>query len=145
MSESCSGLITEMRLTDNMVALMSPKDRKLIGLKTRQEHLEKQEAKSERQLQRQIVQYLRLRGIEPLWHRTDKRSHATIGWPDITAAVKVHGIPMPLGIEVKFGTGTLSREQTDMHARLQASPNCWRIVVIRNFTEVVDLLRELDL
>ncbi len=105
----------------------------------------KWKAKNERDLQRQIVSYLRLRGIEVCWHRTDKKSAATIGWPDITACVKVNGFPMGLGIEVKFGTGVMSREQNDMHARLQAAPNCWRIVVVRNFIEIVDLMRELNL
>src|SRR2546430_16460274 len=75
-------------LPERYLRLMSPADRKAIGQSTAEEALRKAEAKNERQLQSQIVQLLRLKGIEPLWHRTDKRSAATIGWPDITFAVR---------------------------------------------------------
>lgn len=107
--------------------------------------MSKWKAKSERDLQRQIVSYLRLRNIEVCWHRTDKKSTATVGWPDITFAVKVNGFPCACAYEVKFGSGTLSREQNDVLVRLQASPNCWRVRVIRTFIEVVDDMRELGL
>lgn len=134
----------KLPLTDNIVDRMSVKDRKLLGLKTRQERLEKHIAKSERQLQTQIVQYLRYRGIEPLWHRTDKRSHATIGWPDITFSVMSNGFATPCAYEVKFGSGLLSPAQSDMLQRLQSAPNAWRCRVIRSFEEVVSELRELN-
>jgi len=128
-----------------MARLVSPADRQRLGIVTNEERMKKMIAKSERQLQSQIVQYLRLRGLEVLWHRTDKKSHATIGWPDITFSAKVGAFPMPVAIEVKFGSGTLSREQNDLLARLQASPNFWRVLVVRNFVEVVDFLREAGL
>src|SRR5438105_10429918 len=53
------------------------------------EAMSKAQIKNERQLQSMIVNLLRLKGIEPLWHRTDKRSAATVGWPDISFAVAV--------------------------------------------------------
>lgn len=132
-------------LPAHMVRLISGEDRKKLGIQTDGERMAKWKAKSERELQRQIVNYLKLRGIEVCWHRTDKKSAATIGWPDLTFAVKSNGFPMPIGIEVKYGAGVLSREQNDLHARLQANPNAWRIYVIRSFVEVVDLLRDLGL
>ena len=132
-------------LPANMVRLISEKDRKALGIQTGDERMKKWKVKSERDLQRQIVNYLKLRGIEVCWHRTDKKSAATIGWPDITFAVRVNGFPSPCAYEVKFGSGTLSREQNDVLARMQAPPNCWRIRVIRTFIEVVDDMRELGL
>ena len=132
-------------LPDHVVRLMSPEDRKELGIQTTDEMTKKIEAKNERQLQGQIVQYLRLRGIEVLWHRTDKKSAATVGWPDIVFAVMVNGFATPCGYEVKFGAGTLSREQSDVLERMQTRPNCWRIRVIRNFIEVVDDMREMGL
>lgn len=131
--------------SDRMVQMITPQDRKNLGLQTHEERMKKYAATTERELQRQIVQYLALRGIEAEWKRTDKKSTGTVGWPDITFAVKCNGIPCACAYEVKFGTGTLSRAQSDMLERMQASPNCWRVRVIRNFTEVVDDMREMGL
>jgi hypothetical protein len=125
------------------IELMSVVDRAQLGVKNKEEMARAWIAKSERDLQRQLVQYLRLRGIEVLVHRTDKKTGATVGWPDLTFSVMSNGFCAPCGWEVKFGSGTLSPEQNDMLARLQARPNCWRIRVIRTFSEAVDELREL--
>lgn len=132
-------------LPERYLRLISQADRAALGLTTHEEQMKKITVKTERQLQSQIVQYLRLRGIEVLWHRTDKKSRATKGWPDITFGVLSNGFPTACGYEVKFGSGTLSREQEDMLRRLQSRPNCWRIRVIRNFIEVVDDMREMGL
>lgn len=128
-----------------MIRLISPEDRKRLGIKTFDEMTKKIQVKNERELQRQIVNYLRLRGIEVLWHGTHKKSTATVGWPDIVFAAMVAGFPTPCGWEIKFGNGTLTKEQNDMLARLQARPNAWRIRVIRTFIEAVDELREMGL
>jgi hypothetical protein len=130
-------------LPNHLLRLVTAEDRAELGLETYEERMKKLVVKTERQLQSQIVSYLRLRGIEPIWHRTDRKSRATIGTPDILFAVMAGGFPMPIAMEVKFGTGTLSREQNDMLERMHARPNAWRTVVVRNFIEVVDLLREL--
>ena len=124
---------------------MSPEDRKVLGIETSEEFMKRMVVKTERQLQSQIVQYLRLRGIEVLWHRTDKRSAATKGWPDITFAVVSNGFPMACAYEVKFGSGTTSPGQRKMLDMLQTRPNCWRVRVIRRFIEVVDDMREMGL
>jgi hypothetical protein len=131
-------------LPDKMISMVSERDRKLLGIATMEEKMKKMEAKSERELQRQIVQYLRLRGIEVIWHSTAKKSTATVGTPDILFAVRANGIPMAIAFEIKFGTGTLSREQSDMLFRMQAAPNAWTCRVIRSFIEVVDFLRDLN-
>jgi hypothetical protein len=132
-------------LPNHLLRLVTAEDRAELGLETYEERMKKLVVKTERQLQSQIVQYLRLRGIEVLWHRTDKRSHATKGWPDITFAVLSNGFPMACGYEVKFGSGTLAPGQNQMLQRLQTRPNSWRVRVIRNFIEVVDDLREMGL
>jgi hypothetical protein len=137
--------VNRLLIPAKWVQLISPADRKRLGIETEDEMTKKIAAKNERELQGQIMQYLGVRGIEALWHRTDKRSHATLGWPDITFGVMVGGIPCPCGWEVKFGNGTLTKEQNDMLARLQARPNCWRIRIIRSFIEAVDELREMGL
>ena len=127
------------------IGLISEKDRAELGLKTAEELMAKQIAKSERELQNQIVQYANLRGIEVIRNRMDKKSTANKGTPDLLMAVMSNGFSMPLAIETKFGSGTCTREQNDMHARMQTRPNAWQVRVIRSFTEVVDLFRELGL
>jgi hypothetical protein len=131
-------------LSDKQIGMISERDRKLLGIATMEEKMNKMEAKNERELQKQIVQYLRLRGIEVIWHATHKKSTATTGTPDIIFAVRANGIPMAVALEIKFGTGTLSREQSDMLFRMQAAPNAWTCRVIRSFIEVVDFLRDLN-
>lgn len=132
-------------LPDYLVRLISPQDRLRLGLKTKEEMTKKLEAKNERQLQRQIVDYLRLRNIEVVWHATHKKSTATKGTPDILFAVMSNGFPMACAYEIKFGSGAETREQSDMHVRMTTRPNAWRVRVIRNFIEVVDDLREMGL
>lgn len=132
-------------LPDKMVNLISERDRKLLNIQTAEERMKKMVVKNERELQRQIVAYLRLRDIEVIWHATHKKSTATAGTPDILFAIKSYGIPMAVGIEVKFGAGTLTHEQSDLFHRMQTGPNCWRILIVRSFIEVVDFLRDIGL
>jgi hypothetical protein len=132
-------------LPQRYIELMSVVDRATLGVKTKDEMAKAWKAKSERDLQRQLVQYLRLRGIEILWHATHKKSTATVGWPDIIFAVMSGGFCTPCAWEVKFGAGTLSPEQNDVLQRMQARPNCWRVRVIRTFNDAVDELREMGL
>jgi hypothetical protein len=91
--------------------------------------------KSERQLQGQLVNLLRLRGIEPLWHRTDKRSAATVGWPDITASIK----GTPVLWEVKLDGAKLSEEQQALRPRL--IENGWDYYVVTSVDEALQILR----
>jgi hypothetical protein len=105
----------------------------------------KWKAKDGRDLTKQIVQYLQLRGIEVCWSATHKKSTMSKGWPDITFAVKIGGLCMPCAYEVKFGSDTLSREQNDRIERMKTGPNCWRVRIISSFIQVVDDFRELGL
>lgn len=125
--------------------MMSEKDRKLLGVRTLEEDMKRMVAKNEKQLQNQIVQYANLRGIEVIRNRMDKKSTSNRGTPDLLMAVMVNGFPHALAIETKFGTGTCTPEQNDMHERMQARPNAWNVRVVRTFIEVVDLFREFGL
>jgi hypothetical protein len=132
-------------LPQRYIELMSVVDRATLGVKTKDEMAKAWKAKSERDLQRQIVQYLRLRGIEVLWHATHKKSTATVGWPDVIFSVMTGGFSRAVAIEVKFGSGTCSREQNDVHQRMKTRPNAWDVRVVTSFTEVVDMMREFGL
>ena len=91
--------------------------------------------RTERQLQGQLVNLLRLRGIEPLWHRTDKRSAATVGWPDLTFALN----SVPILWEVKLQGAKLSDEQQALRPRLIA--NGWDYYVLHSVDEALAILR----
>ena len=139
-------------LPENILKCLSPLERKRLGKAgmTKAEAADRAEAKNERELQRQIVSYLQLKGIEVLWHRTDKRSTATIGWPDVTFTigqyVSLVGIfPVACAWEIKFSNGKLSKEQSDLATRLQSPPNFWRFRVITSFEQARRELRELGI
>jgi hypothetical protein len=98
------------------------------------------EAKNERELQKQIVSYLRLQGIEVNVSRTDKRTTHKKGWPDLTFAIifRVNGYRsewIPCAWEIKFGNGKLSPEQEKLATTLTSPPNGWRFRVIRSLDE----------
>lgn len=130
--------------------LMSPEDRQAFGkgAMTAEDALARAEIKNERDLQRQIVALLRLKGIEPNVSRMDKRKTDAVGWPDITFAIDYYDDPsynIPCAWEVKFGNGQLSKEQQQMHVRLSTPPNAWRIRVIRSVDEAIAELKYLGL
>src|SRR5882724_11817954 len=129
-------------LPAHMVRLISVDDRKKLGIITEDDRMAKYKATNGRELTKQIVQYLQLRGIEVCWSSTHKKSTMSKGWPDITFAVKIAGFCMPCAYEVKFGADTLSREQNDRIERMKSSPNCWRVRIISSFIQVVDDMRE---
>ena len=129
---------------DNIVRRMNPKDRKSLGLKTSEEAIAVMQVRNELELQKQIVGYLRLRNIEVIWQRTDKRTTTKRGTPDILFAVNSNGFPTPCAWEIKYDRGVPSREQTDMMLRMQTAPNAWRVRLISSFEHAVAELRELN-
>lgn len=118
-------------LPENILNKISPEDRKSLGKAglTREDCEKRAQVKNERELQRLIVGYLGTKGLEVLWHRTDKKSHATLGWPDLTFAAKGKAICW----EVKWDKGKLSEAQELMAQRLKK--NGWRFSVIRSFEQ----------
>lgn len=142
-------------LPENILKCMSPADRKAIGQMTASEASAKSEAKSERDLQQQIISLLRLKGIEPNVSRMDKRKTDRVGWPDVVFCVSQRpvsemgdsqvGRSFACAWEIKHGTGALSKEQTQMAIRLQSPPNCWRYRVIRSANEALLELRQMGL
>lgn len=118
-------------IPNEFLRCMSPADRKLIapGQHTPEEALAASQPKVERELQGLLVGLLRLRGIEPLWFRTDKRTRATVGWPDITFAVNGAAIAW----EVKLPGERPRSEQLAVHCRMRQ--NGWQVDVVTTFEE----------
>lgn len=127
-------------LPDAFLKCLPMSERRKLGQMTAEEAVLKQEVKSERHLQRQIVSLLRLRGIEPLVPTFGKKTRLTIGWPDITFAA--YGIPSVW--EIKLPGAKRSLEQEQMAARLSSPPNSWRYRIIRNVDEALAELKEIE-
>lgn len=130
-------------LPEAWLKLMSPEDRKAIGQMSAEEAMTAFTAKTERKLQSQIVNLLRLKGIEVCWHRTDKKSAATVGWPDLTFCAVSHDSVWlyPCAWEIKLPGGKLSNEQEQIAIRLQQPPNGWVYKVIRSVDEALKELK----
>jgi hypothetical protein len=80
-------------IPDALLKRVDPKDRKRLNLPSPLAEIviqasAKSDAKREKELQWSIVSWLRLRGYTVLWSRTDRKFTGTVGWPDITLAVK---------------------------------------------------------
>ena len=139
-----------MILNSQILRRVSAADRAKMGKAGQlpEETLAKSVAKSEKELQSQIASYLRLKGIEPLWHRTDKKSAATIGWPDITFCFNgvnpVDNLPQSYAcaFECKMPGKFLSKEQTKMAIRMLTKPNGWWHSTITHLDQVIEFLRE---
>lgn len=118
-------------LPDAFLRCLSEADRRAIapGQLTSEQAVARIEIKSERQLQGLLVGLLRVRGIEPLWFRTDKRTRATVGWPDITFALR--GIAVAW--EVKLPGEKPRPEQLAMHEALKRDG--WAVSVITGFNQ----------
>jgi hypothetical protein len=99
----------------------------------------------EKQLQVQILNLLRLKGIEPLWHRTDKKSTATVGWPDITFSAGCGLRSIPCLWEIKLPGKKLSEEQMSLMVQLTKPPNAWVYKVITSVDEALIELKKLGL
>lgn len=125
-------------IPDNLVRLMDKKDRDQLGAVTNEEREVIQTAKAEKELQREIRQYLNLLEIEHICPPMNKRSMLPSGWPDLTLCYK----GTPICFEVKVGKNTPRPEQTDMHYRLRV--NGWQVYVIRKLLEVKEILKGIE-
>lgn len=104
---------------------------------TRSEIDQKNEIKSERQIQNQIYNYLTLLGIVFYNARMDKRSTIGVGLPDFAFAF--HGVPVAL--EVKALTGKVTEEQNK--CQLKMSLNGWQVYVVQSLSQVKIILESI--
>ncbi len=127
-------------LPDNILRCMSPEDRKPLGKagKTAAECAEKQEYEQEKELQSQIAQFLRLKGIPCIIPPFGKKSQLPEGWPDVSLAY----MGVPLAIEAKSATGKLRPEQEEMHALLRAQG--WIVHTVRSLEQVRSILKIIE-
>jgi VRR-NUC domain len=110
-------------LPDHVLKLMSEKDRKAYAKSigqptagmTAAEATAVADGKHEAWIQRQFASYCTLRGYEYLWHRMDRRTGATPGWPDFLLVVSGKVV----FVEFKTAKGKLSDDQERVQLALK--------------------------
>jgi hypothetical protein len=127
-------------LPENFLRCLKPEDRKAMGQRTAGEVMANGIAKSEKELQKQLVGLLRLNGIEPNVSAMHKATTHRVGWPDITFAA--YGVACAW--EVKLPNGQPSMEQVQMVVRLSSPPNSWRHRFIHSVDEALAELRAIQ-
>lgn len=128
------------QLPDNILSKMSKEDRKSLGRKgmTQAEAEASFTAKNERELQKQIANYLRMKGLFFIQSAMHKATTNQIGTPDFNFPVNGQWVSW----EAKHGTGKLSKGQSDTEVRILANGGQFR--VIRSLDEARDHLNELQ-
>lgn len=134
-------------LPGSYLKCLTPEQRKEIGQMSAEEALAKAEIRNEKDLQKQVISYLRLKGIEVNVSRMDKRKTDAVGWPDLCFSVmrEADDETYPCLWECKLGEGKLSVEQQQMHIRLSTPPNYWRIKIIRSLNDCIAALKEMGI
>ena len=130
-------------IPENMLRLMNPADRKSLGLRTKAEVLARGIIKAERDLQKQIASLLGLREIVYCWHRLDKKSAATPGWPDFTFSIRMGVLTVPCAWECKLPGKELEPHQAQLKQKMTNWPNGWRYRTIHSLDEAITELKEL--
>jgi len=123
-------------LPEHFLQRMSQKDRAMLGKGglTVAEAAEAAQKRPEREEQRTFARELNRLDLPFYWHRTDKRTGATLGVPDFI--VGVGGVT--LWIEFKAPGGALSLEQTKFLIRL--GRQCLALYVCRSAAEAIKLI-----
>lgn len=126
-------------LPEHVLKRMSAADRSQLGKagRTMAEAAEVFCFKSERDLQKHINRELNRRNIPFIYSRSDRRTTNTKGTPDFVFPLR--GLFGRYGfIEVKFGSGKPSKEQTELIESLLANGAIG--IVTKSFVEVKEFL-----
>jgi len=126
--------ISKTWLPENIRKCMTPADRQCLGLPTSEEGIASEDAKCERDLQKQILAFLQQRDIEVSCPSMVRRSTIKTGWPDMTFAF--HGAPVVF--EIKTMIGKLTPEQESIAPKLKS--NGWYYAVIRSIEQAREFL-----
>lgn len=122
-------------LPDHVLRLMDKKDRpKGPCGQLRSEITAAQEVKSEKQLQNQLEDWLRLKGVVVIRQRMDRKSNTVCGLPDLCFVFC--GIPFALEAKIKGKSAT--KEQAEMMQRMTL--NGWKCAVVHDLKEMIERL-----
>lgn len=93
----------------------------------------KEELKTERKLQEQIVGFLERNNTVVIRSRMDRKTSTNVGTPDLLFAVRMR----PVAFEVKLPGRKPTKEQHDMMLRMTG--NGWACFIIHSYDEAVDI------
>lgn len=130
-------------LPDSLLRRVSPVDRKAAGLpmpigEWLKKKADKADAKREKELQNQIYNWLRLRGITAIRSRMDRATSNNVGTPDFLLAV--HG--RAVALEVKLPGRKPTDEQMGMLLKLAADG--WEAKVVYSLDEARAIVAEVE-
>ena len=138
-------------LTDRQREMLSAEDKKALGkeAQTQREANARGEARSEKALQRDCINLLRLRGIEPIVSRMDKKTSNNLGTPDLIFAVIGHDGHRDriwaCAVEIKLPGKHLNIHQRVMRKAMTSHPNHWLCRTITSVSEMKMFLEGLGL
>jgi hypothetical protein len=133
-------------LPDHVLKLMSEKDRKSYAKSigqptagmTAAEATAVADSKHESWMQKQFSTYCTLRGYEFLWHRMDRRTGATPGFPDFLVIVKNQVV----FLEFKSAAGRLTEDQERVQMALEKAG--LPTLVTRSVAEAIEFIKKYD-
>jgi len=97
----------------------------------------KEEIKSEKQLQEQIVGFLERNGTVVIRSRMDRKTSINVGTPDLLFAVRTRAV----AFEVKLPGKKPTEEQHKM--MLQMTGNGWACFIVHSYDQAVELFESL--
>lgn len=123
-------------LPDSILKRITPADRKLAGLpgplaETVKAAADKADLRREKELQRDIENWLRLRGITAIRSRMDRKTSNNCGTPDFLFAVRGQAV----AIEVKLPGCSLSDDQIRIRQGMIADG--WNYSVVTSLDEAI--------
>lgn len=120
-------------LSENILRCMNPADRKPLGKAgmTSAEATAKQEERLEKDIHKNISNWLNIRNVFFIRSRMDKRTTNGNGLPDYVVVLpcdptkegQYFALPSCLMVEVKLPKGKLSQDQEDFHANYAYKTN----------------------
>lgn len=128
-------------LPQKFLKAMRPEDRNPMGKAgvTTPEAKAKFDARTEKEVHKQICQWLDLHEIYYVHHRMDRKSGIASGAPDFHLQRANLVRPFCVGIEVKVNGNTLSEEQERVRQKMMDSD--WEYYIVSSLQEVIELMK----
>jgi len=144
-------------LPDNILRRMDATQRKSLGKsgRTQEEIDAKRGVELEKEIHRQIGQWLRSKDIVFQHERMDGKTRGTVGWPDFTFVWKKETLiriqlsefnlsqveNLPIGCEVKRPGEKPTVDQKQVHDWMRQ--NGWTVLVVHSLQELIEELKKL--
>lgn len=122
-------------MSPNELAIYKHKRTPIEAIKAR---IEKANGQLEKELQKDMAQYLGMKGICFFRQRMDRKTSGTVGWPDFTFSINGRAC----AVEAKVGSNDLDPEQMSVIAKM--INNGWKVAVVRDLAQLKAFLDEME-